>query len=48
MGICTQRGTFITWRKDTGEPFHNFITWKDVRSRDLIEEWNNSVIIKVS
>ncbi|KAL3287839.1 hypothetical protein HHI36_002297 [Cryptolaemus montrouzieri] len=31
LGICTQRSTFITWKKDTNEYFHNFITWKDVR-----------------
>ncbi|XP_044746405.1 putative glycerol kinase 5 isoform X2 [Coccinella septempunctata] len=46
LGICTQRGTFLTWRKDTGKHFHNFITWKDVRSRGLIEDWNESVILK--
>ncbi|KAK9891060.1 hypothetical protein WA026_013386 [Henosepilachna vigintioctopunctata] len=46
LGISSQRATFITWHKDTNKPFHNFITWKDVRSSNLIEKWNNSMIIK--
>ncbi|XP_017781360.1 PREDICTED: putative glycerol kinase 5 [Nicrophorus vespilloides] len=46
IGISTQRGTFITWRKDTGKHFHNFITWKDMRSLSLVKEWNNSIAMK--
>lgn len=42
LGISTQRCTFITWRKDNGKPFHNFITWKDLRASDLIKEINKS------
>lgn len=48
LGISTQRASFITWDKTTGRPFHNFITWKDMRAKDLIKEWNNSFIVKVS
>lgn len=48
LGISTQRATFITWDKTTGRPFHNFITWKDMRAKDLIKEWNNSFVVKVS
>lgn len=46
MGISTQRGTFITWDRKTGEPFHNFITWKDIRSDQLCKQWNQSFRLK--
>ncbi|CAG9765843.1 unnamed protein product [Ceutorhynchus assimilis] len=42
LAISTQRGTFITWRKDTGVPLHNFITWKDLRAAELIKQINGS------
>ncbi|XP_050352427.1 putative glycerol kinase 5 isoform X2 [Nymphalis io] len=42
MGVSTQRGTFITWSKTTGKPFHRFITWKDLRADELVKQWNNS------
>lgn len=31
----------------TGKPFHNFITWQDLRSRDIVKGWNNSFRMKV-
>ncbi|KAG5891426.1 hypothetical protein JTB14_031492 [Gonioctena quinquepunctata] len=42
LGISTQRATFVTWRKDTGKPLHNFITWKDLRAGELLKELNVS------
>ncbi|NXK87019.1 GLPK protein, partial [Formicarius rufipectus] len=47
LGISTQRGTFITWHKRTGKPFHNFISWQDVRSAELVDSWNKSLLLKV-
>ncbi|XP_067143455.1 putative glycerol kinase 5 [Centruroides vittatus] len=46
LGISSQRGTFITWEKDTGRPFHNFISWKDLRASSICKEWNNSLRMK--
>ncbi|XP_076257868.1 glycerol kinase 5 isoform X2 [Rhynchophorus ferrugineus] len=42
VGISTQRATFITWSRKTGKPFHNFITWKDLRAWDYINKINRS------
>ncbi|XP_076331921.1 glycerol kinase 5-like isoform X2 [Tachypleus tridentatus] len=46
IGISTQRGTFTNWDRETGEPFHNFITWKDIRSQGLCKVWNSSLKMK--
>lgn len=46
IGISTQRSTFTTWKKSTGKPFHNLITWKDLRADALVKEWNNSFSMK--
>ena len=46
-GISTQRATFINWRRSNGEPFHNFITWKDLRADKLVNDWNASFTMKV-
>jgi len=46
LGISTQRATFITWNKKTGNHFHNFISWQDLRAVELIKSWNNSLIMK--
>lgn len=48
LGISTQRSTFITWSRESGKPFHNFITWKDLRADALVKKWNSSCILKVS
>lgn len=48
LGISTQRSTFITWDRTTGETFHNFITWKDLRADSMVRKWNDSVTLKVS
>lgn len=47
LGISTQRSTFITWDRCTGEPFHNFITWKDLRADSMVRKWNDSVTLKL-
>lgn len=48
MGISTQRSTFITWDRNTGETFHNFITWKDLRADSMVRKWNDSITLKVN
>ncbi|XP_031710490.1 glycerol kinase 5 isoform X3 [Anarrhichthys ocellatus] len=47
LGISTQRGTFTTWDRKTGVPFHNFISWQDQRAADLVKSWNRSCTMKV-
>ncbi|KAF0883699.1 TFDP2 factor, partial [Crocuta crocuta] len=47
LGISTQRATFITWNKKTGNHFHNFISWQDLRAIELVKSWNNSLIMKL-
>lgn len=46
LGISTMRGTFITWDRQTGQPYHNFITWQDLRSHNYVESWNKSLTLK--
>ncbi|XP_051839305.1 putative glycerol kinase 5 [Antechinus flavipes] len=47
LGISTQRATFITWNKKTGNHFHNFISWQDLRATALVKSWNNSFLLKL-
>lgn len=47
LAISTQRATFITWDKFTGQVFHNFITWKDLRADSLVNKWNSSISLKL-
>ncbi|XP_059544268.1 putative glycerol kinase 5 isoform X4 [Myotis daubentonii] len=47
LGISTQRATFITWNKKTGNHFHNFISWQDLRAIELVKSWNSSLIMKL-
>jgi len=42
FALATQRGTFVTWDKRNGKPYHNLITWKDLRADHLVKAWNNS------
>ncbi|KAL1461618.1 hypothetical protein WDU94_013496 [Cyamophila willieti] len=42
LGITSQRNTFVTWDKTSGEEFHNLILWKDLRAKSLVEAYNNS------
>ncbi|XDV27077.1 hypothetical protein PO909_030670 [Leuciscus waleckii] len=46
LGISTQRATFMTWDRNTGKPFHNFITWQDMRAAELVSSWNGSCTMK--
>ncbi|MGH0146109.1 UNVERIFIED_CONTAM: hypothetical protein FKN15_045090 [Acipenser sinensis] len=46
LGISTQRATFTTWSRKTGETFHNFISWQDRRASELVTSWNNSFTMK--
>ncbi|XP_044288813.1 putative glycerol kinase 5 isoform X2 [Varanus komodoensis] len=46
LGLSTQRGTFITWNKKTGKPFHNLISWQDSRAAELTQSWNGSLTMK--
>ncbi|KAH9487676.1 putative glycerol kinase 5 [Bulinus truncatus] len=46
MGITTMRATFVTWDRDTGEPFHNFISWQDLRAADYVTAWNKSYTMR--
>ena len=45
MGISVQRGSFITWDRNTGVPLHNFIGWQDLRASKVTEEWNSSFTV---
>jgi hypothetical protein len=47
IGISAQRSSFITWHRETGEPFHNFITWRDLRADGLVQQWNKSLTMRV-
>ncbi|KAM3865820.1 glycerol kinase 5 [Diretmus argenteus] len=42
LGISTLRSTFTTWDRTTGVPFHNLISWQDLRASDLVRSWNRS------
>ncbi|CAG9860986.1 unnamed protein product [Phyllotreta striolata] len=46
LAISTQRASFLTWKRDTGEHLHNFITWMDLRASKLIKELNVSLATK--
>lgn len=46
LGISTMRGTILTWDRQTGRPYHNFISWQDMRSQDDVTSWNRSLTLK--
>ncbi|KAK6196445.1 hypothetical protein SNE40_001669 [Patella caerulea] len=48
LGIATQRATFLTWDSETGKPYHNLVTWQDLRASDHVKLWNNSYTMKVT
>lgn len=48
LGISTHRSTFITWKKNSGEYLHNFITWQDKRAEQLVQTLNASLKFYVS
>ncbi|XP_017862866.1 PREDICTED: putative glycerol kinase 5 [Drosophila arizonae] len=46
LTISTQRCTFLTWNHRTKEYYHNFITWKDLRADELVQQWNSSCLLR--
>lgn len=46
LGITCQRNTFTLWRRSTGEPVINFLSWQDLRSVELCKEWNESATFR--
>ncbi|KAG8198401.1 hypothetical protein JTE90_021643 [Oedothorax gibbosus] len=46
MGLSTQRSSFLLWNRNSSEPLHNFITWKDRRTEKLCDSWNSSLFVK--
>jgi len=46
LGISTQRCSFITWSKVSGQHFHNLITWQDLRADQLVKRWDSSITVK--
>ncbi|KAI6244134.1 hypothetical protein M3Y99_00084300 [Aphelenchoides fujianensis] len=45
--LCCQRNTFISWDRETLQPVHPLITWKDERAAAQCKAWNKSAVIKV-
>ena len=41
-----QRATFTCWSAVTGRPYHNLVTWKDLRADSLVTAWNSSLTMK--
>ena len=40
-GITNQRESVMAFRKSSGEPLSNFISWMDVRTADLVEQFKS-------
>src|SRR3954454_10990698 len=38
VGITNQRETTVVWDRETGEPIHNAIVWRDTRTDALVRE----------
>uniref|UniRef100_A0A182QRJ9 Glycerol kinase 5 n=1 Tax=Anopheles farauti TaxID=69004 RepID=A0A182QRJ9_9DIPT len=47
LAITTQRNTFTCWNRNTGQVYHNFITWKDLRADQLVNDWNGSFTLRL-
>uniref|UniRef100_A0A1Y9IW38 Glycerol kinase 5 n=1 Tax=Anopheles minimus TaxID=112268 RepID=A0A1Y9IW38_9DIPT len=47
LAISTQRNSFTCWNRNTGQVYHNFITWKDLRADQLVKDWNNSFTLRL-
>ena len=41
MNLFVYLGTF--WDRKSGKMLHNFVTWQDVRCKDIVKEVNNSI-----
>ncbi|XP_058799685.1 putative glycerol kinase 5 [Phymastichus coffea] len=46
LGISTQRCSVITWNRESGKHYHNFVTWKDLRADSLVKSWNSSLTMQ--
>jgi glycerol kinase len=42
VGISLQRNTGTFWERKSGKILSNFITWQDVRCKDVVKEINTS------
>lgn len=47
MGITCQRNSFLLWKRSTGEPICNLITWQDCRAAQVCKDWNGSMQFKM-
>lgn len=47
LGIANLRNTFLLWERNTGRPICNFITWQDRRAAKDVEDWNESLQLKL-
>lgn len=47
LGMSVLRGTFISFDKATGRPFHPLITWLDCRGDKIVEDFNKSLVLKL-
>lgn len=46
IGITCMRATFVTWDRETNKPFHNLITWQDLRAANYVSTWNQSLTLR--
>uniref|UniRef100_A0A1Y9H2M2 Glycerol kinase 5 n=1 Tax=Anopheles dirus TaxID=7168 RepID=A0A1Y9H2M2_9DIPT len=47
LAISTQRNSFTCWNRSTGQVYHDFITWKDLRADQLVKDWNGSFTLRL-
>ncbi|XP_035133652.1 glycerol kinase 5 isoform X1 [Callithrix jacchus] len=38
---------YVLTHRKTGNHFHNFISWQDLRAVELVKSWNNSLLMKL-
>jgi len=46
IGISLQRNTGTFWDRKSGKMLHNFVTWQDVRCKEIVKEVNNSISLR--
>lgn len=47
LGLTSQRNSFLTWRRSTGQPLHRIINWQDTRAEDICNRWNGSLLMRM-
>jgi len=47
IAISTQRGSFLFWDKETGNPISNIITWQDKRSAAFAEKMSKKTLLRI-